>query len=192
MAMDGMKCNYKAIFALAIVAGIVFGAAAGYVTANYAMQKGPEEITKEFYSTEQLVSVSPSDYISDLKKGKSDGLAVDLRSASAYQSGHLVTSINIPAGGMTPTQLLGEFQKLPQDRPIIAYCYSSYCMLSRNVGKYLADNGIYVKHFTAGAYEIMRDYPDYVVNGTEPGALETNATYNPNACEPTVSNGFSC
>lgn len=192
MDMKGLKCDYKAIFALAIVAGMVFGAAAGYLAAGYAMQKSPAEITKEFYASEQIVSVSPSDYISDLKKGKSDGLAVDLRSKAAYEAGHLVTSVNIPAGDMTPTQLLGEFQKLPQDRPIIAYCYSSYCMLSRNVGKYLADNGIYIKHFTAGGYEIIRDYPDYVVNGSEPGEVQTNSTVNPNACEPTVSNGFSC
>ncbi|HQT45443.1 MAG TPA: rhodanese-like domain-containing protein, partial [Candidatus Micrarchaeota archaeon] len=137
-------------------------------------------------------SFSPADYIGDLKMGKSDGLVVDLRSKNKYAQGHLVTSVNIPAGELTPAQVLAAFQSLPHDRPIMTYCYSEYCMLSRHVGKYLADNGLYVMHFTAGSYEIARDYPGMVVNGTSPGTFKSNVTYNPNACSPTAAGGFSC
>jgi hypothetical protein len=81
------------------------------------------------------------------------------------------------------------FSKLPKEMPIITYCYSSYCMLSKNVGNYLASKGVFVKHLTAGRYEIDWDFQNYVVSGSKPG--ETNATYYPpTACAP--DGGFGC
>ena len=130
--------------------------------------------------------------LEDLAAGTLDGLVVDLRTPSEYAGGHLITAINIPVGSMDAKEAVDAFSKLPKNETVILYCYSEYCMLSRNVGNVLAQNGIYVKHMTAGWYEIQRDFQSYIVNGSQPG--ETNATlgYAANACAPTGNGEFSC
>jgi len=104
----------------------------------------------------------------------------------------MVTAINIPSGQMDTPQLVAAFSKLPKGTVAISYCYSSYCMLSRKVGKALADNGIYAKHLTAGWLEIARDYSGYVVNGTAPGGLSADQKINPLACDPRLGGEFGC
>ncbi len=153
--------------------------------------KSEAQIYREFYSSEKLVSVSPSDYIHDLEAGMQGGLLVDLRGSQEYAAGHLVTAVSIPAVEMDKAQLLAAFSKLPNDKPAITYCYSGYCMLSREVGMVLAENGIYAKHLTAGWYEIKRDFSAYIVNGTAPGFLNASATDVSGICIP-GKGGFSC
>jgi rhodanese-related sulfurtransferase len=177
--------------AICIAAAIIFGALSALVVLNYA-PKSQQQMIKEFYATETAVSVSPSDFIYDLKGGKVDGLVVDLRTPSAYQAGHLVTAVNVPAGAMSEAQLVAAFERLPTDKPVITYCYSEYCMLSRNVGKALSDNGIYVEHMTAGWYEIQRDFSNYTVNGSNPGMLNATENYTAGACDPSQGGEFGC
>lgn len=177
--------------AVCVIVSIITALAAAYAY-NNLFPKSDEQKIAEFYSTETAVSVSPSDYISDLNAGKIDGLLVDLRSANEYNSGHLVTAINIPAVEMNRSQLVFAFSKLPKDRPIITYCYSEYCMLSRNVGEALAENGIYAKHFTAGWYEIKRDFPQYIVNGTGAGDLSALPPTAGSSCSNTGNSTFHC
>ncbi|VVB98869.1 Rhodanese-like domain protein [uncultured archaeon] len=174
-----MKEGYK-LLALCFLAGAISGAVAS-IAINHFTPKSSEQMIAEFYATETAVGVSPADYAADLNSGILDGTAVDLRSAAEYNAGHLVTAVNIPAVSMDRAQVLAAFAALPKDKPIITYCYSGYCMLSRQVGNVLAENGMYVKHFTAGWYEINRDYPEYVVNGTQPGSWK-NATYVTGVC----------
>ncbi len=182
--------NWLRIVALCALISVVFGSL-GALAVQGLLPKSNNDLIREFYSAETAVSVSPSDYVSDLKAGKSDGLLVDLRSAGEYRAGHLVTAINVPAGGMDSAQLVAAFSRLPKGQTPITYCYSSYCMLSREVGHALADNGIYVKHLTAGWYEIKRDFSQYVVNGTAPGNLIPDANYTAGACDP-ARGEFGC
>jgi len=170
----------------AVVGIIVFSAASSLLTG------GDARAYRDFYATETLVSVSPSDYLYGLRTGKPPGLLVDLRTPSEYAAGHMVTAINIPAGQMTEAEVVAAFAKLPKNQTPINYCYSSYCMLSRNVGLALANHGIYAKHMTAGWLEIARDYSNFVVNGTAPGALNANQTINPLACDPSQGGEFGC
>lgn len=181
-----MKNEHKLLLAC-IFASIVFGALAAIFVLNY-LPKGNEQMIAEFYAAETAVGVSPADYVADLEAGILDGTAVDLRSRGEYAAGHLVTAVNIPAVEMNKKQVLEAFSGLPKDKPVITYCYSGYCMLSREVGHVLAENGIYAKHFTAGWYEIERDFSQYIVNGTEPGNWK-NATYSPGIC---VQGEFRC
>ena len=184
-----MKNEYRLI-ALCVLASVALSAVAAYLVANY-LPKSDAQAYSEFYSTETLVSVSPSDYLDDLKIGKMDGTPVDLRTKAEYEAGHLVTAVNVPATEMSTKQLVAAFSVLPQGKPFITYCYSSYCMLSRQVGNALAENGIYAKHFTAGWYEIQRDFSDYIVNGSEPGSLNASANYTGGVCMPGTGD-FRC
>lgn len=143
----------------------------------------------DYYNQEVLVSMSPTDYLREIKNGNTDLIAVDLRSAVEYNVSHLVTSINIPAGQLTSKQLIDAFNRLPKDKTAITYCYSSYCMLSKKVGKTLSENEIFVKHFTAGWLEIKRDYNDYVVSGMDPGKLTVTPS---GACSINDTAEFGC
>ena len=131
-----------------IVLLAVFSLLFGFVGAwAYSLTQGTqtnENLVFEYYQSENAVSVSPTDFIREMQNGRTPGLAVDLRSAAEYEKAHLASSVNIPASGMTPEQLVAAFKALPQDKPIITYCYSSYCMLSRKVGKTLSENGVFV------------------------------------------------
>ena len=170
----------------AIMGIITFSAATAFLSPSHT------DVFREFYATETAVSVSPSDYLYELRTGKQPGILVDLRTPAEYAAGHMVTAVNIPAGQMGAPQLVAAFSKLPRNATIINYCYSSYCMLSRNVGLALAENGIHAKHLTAGWLEIARDYPAFVVNGTVPGTLSANQTINPFACDPSLGGEFGC
>ena len=184
-----MKDEYKFI-ALCVLAGIVAGVATTIILNNF-LPKSEAQTYREFYATETLVSVSPSDYLDDLKAGKVDGTPVDLRTRAEYEAGHLVTAVNVPATEMSASQLVAAFAGLPQGKPFITYCYSSYCMLSREVGNALADNGIYAKHFTAGWYEMQRDFSQYIVNGSGAGSLNASANYTGGVCMPGTGD-FRC
>jgi len=170
----------------ALVGIITFAAITAFIPKSNA------DVFREFYSTETKVSVSPSDYLYELRTGKQPGILVDLRTPDAYKAGHMVSAINIPAGQMDTAQIVAAFSKLPKNATAINYCYSSDCMLSRNVGKALADNGIYAKHLTVGWLEIVRDNSAFVVNGTAPGTLSADQKINPLACDPSLGSEFGC
>ena len=172
--------------------GIFTFAVSSALLAPKAVQPSATDVFREFYATEIAVSVSPSDYLYELRTGKQPGILVDLRTPAEYAAGHMVTAVNIPAGQMTEEQLVAAFSKLPKNTTAINYCYSSYCMLSRSVGLALANNGIHAKHLTAGWLEIARDYSDYVVNGTAPGTLSADQKINPFACDPRLGGEFGC
>lgn len=145
---------------------------------------------KDYYAQETLVKMSPTEYLREIKNGNTSLLAVDLRSEAEYNTSHLVTSVNIPAGQMKSyLELIAAFDKLPKDKKIVVFCYSSYCMLSKTVGKTLSENGIFVQDFTAGWLEIKRDYNDYVVYGKEPGVLTVTSS---GACSINDTAEFGC
>ncbi|MEI7962119.1 MAG: rhodanese-like domain-containing protein [archaeon] len=188
--------NKNMLFVYLVVA-VVIGVVIGFAITNF-VPKSSTDLIKEFYATEVVSSMSPSDYVGDLSRGISDGLVVDLRSAAEYNAGHLVSAVSIPSVELDEATLLAEFKKLPKDKPIITYCYASYCMLSRHVGKYLSDNGIYAMHFTAGWYEITRDLNSYVVSGPSPGTLsgdlisvDNSTQNNPLVCSASGA-AFTC
>ena len=187
--MKGMKLDTRMLIAFIAIAATA-GALAGYAAGAFIPKSG-QQMIKDFYAVENAASVSPDDYVLSLSQGRPIGLAVDLRTASDYEAGHLVGAVNIPAGTMSAEQVVAAFRQLPKDRPIMTYCYSSDCMLSRNVGKTLSENGIFAKHMTSGWYEMNIEYPGYVVKGPAPGTF--NATLGaPNTCSPVAGGEFGC
>src|SRR3989338_9181964 len=185
-----MRFEHK-LAELCIAASFLFGALGAFAALSL-LPKSQGDAAREFYSTEVAFSVSPSDYMYELRHGRQTGLVVDLRSAGQYAENHLITAVNVPAGQMDEKQVVAAFRNLPGDKPFITYCYSSYCMLSRKVGDILAKNGIYAKHMTAGWYEIERDFGGYLVNGTGPGVLAVPENETGEACDPQGDGEFGC
>ncbi len=181
----------KYFLVLGLIAVAFISGALGALAVNSI--RSEHEVMRDFYLAETASSVSPAEFASGLSKGKVNAVMVDLRSPQAYANGHFLTAVNIPVADLTNDQIIAAFKALPQDKPVVTYCYSSYCMLSRNVGKFLSDNGIFVKHLTAGGKEIQSDYATYVVNGTAPGELDPNGKYSPDICPPNgLGNLGSC
>ncbi|MDP3741727.1 MAG: hypothetical protein Q8R15_00255, partial [Candidatus Micrarchaeota archaeon] len=99
-------------------------------------------------------------------------------------------------------RIVSEFQKLPQDKEVIMYCYSTPCMTGRKVGKMLVEHGIYVKHLGIGwndwryYWELwnhegewnVTSVMDYVASGSQPGSA--NVTHSSNSSCAVGS--FSC
>lgn len=171
-----------------LVIGVLLGGALTF--GSGMMMSSHDSMLKEFYAAEVASSMSPSEYAQALSQGKIIATMVDLRSKDAYESGHFAGAINIPVDLLTDSQIIETFQKLPNDPPIVTYCYSGYCMLSRKTGNFLAQNGIYVMHLSAGGLEINRDFADYVIKGKEPGSVPVT---NPNTgCPPNSVSGFGC
>ncbi len=184
------KMNYKYFIVFVFLAAFL-GVLVGTFLASSLLESNEARIA-DYYYTEHAVSVSPSTFVRDLQNGKVTALIVDLRSTSEYEKAHLVTSINIPASQMTSKDLVDAFRNLPTDKPIVTYCYSSYCTLSRSVGKTLADNGIYVKHLTAGWHEINRDFSDFLVSGSEPGIFANDSNIDSTVCSIDATGEFGC
>ena len=196
-----MKDTVKITFISAII-GALFGTFLTFFLLNYSLlnsqqsqAKTQEDLIEDFYLTENAVHISPHGLRKKMTKGIDDFVLVDLRSAQEYEKEHIIGAINIPAYSDPNTsaydekeRIIGEFQKLSQDKEIIVYCYSIPCMTGRKIGKMLTEEEIYVKQLGVGwnewryywdlwnhDMETKVDPQDYVTSGKAPGKLETKA-----------------
>jgi rhodanese-related sulfurtransferase len=122
------------------------------------------DLIKGFYDTENAVHVSPHGLRKMIDKNDTSYVLVDLRSPEEYIREHIVGAISIPAYRDRDTSsynvdfIVSEFSKLPKDKEVIVYCYSTPCMTGRKIGKLLADRGIFVKHLNIGWNEWRHDW----------------------------------
>jgi rhodanese-related sulfurtransferase len=105
---------------------------------------------KSFYNDEMSTIISPINVRSLIDKKDTNYILVDLRTQPEFDAEHIITAINVPAGSMDEKQLLAAFSSLPKDKQIIVYCYSASCTLGRQVGQFLANNGIFVRDMNVG------------------------------------------
>lgn len=193
--------------ALAIILGALSGAIAALLVVN--TEPGEDRLIKDFYLTENAVHVSPHSLRGKMDKGINDYILVDLRSQEEYEKEHIIGAINIPAYKDKDTsdygavdRIVGAFSKLPKDKDIIVYCYSTPCMTGRKIGKMLAEHGIYVKHLGIGWNEWryfwslwnhehewnITGVENYIGRGEDPGVPKT--TNNSKACP--IGGDFGC
>lgn len=173
------------IILLSLVGGFIGGAIA--VTSIIPSQN---RLIEEFYQVENAVHVSPHGVRKHIAEGKNDVTLVDLRSKEEYEREHIVGAYNIPAYSDPDhsayddvERIVSAFRALPQDKPIIVYCYSMPCMTGRKIGLMLTKHGIYVQHLGVGWNEWRHFWElwnhehewgttsvlDYVATGSEPG-----------------------
>ncbi|MBI4117760.1 MAG: rhodanese-like domain-containing protein [Parcubacteria group bacterium] len=187
-----------------IMIALLVGALSGTLTAKQIMKgfsftdkqptetatKSANDLIRDFYDTENAVHISPHSLRKKMDKGDESFILVDLRSGQEYEKEHIIGAINIPAYKDPNTsaydeveRIVGEFEKLPEGKEIIVYCYSIPCMTGRKIGKMLAGKDIYVKllgigwnewrHFwTLWNHELEWETTkpeDYISSGIEPG-----------------------
>lgn len=182
-----------------IVLAIIFGAVSGALVSYVMNTQTSEDRIKEFYMTENAIHVSPHHIRKGMDKGDDSFILVDLRSQEEYEREHIIGAISIPAykspdksAYSDVERIVTSFSKLPKDREIIVYCYSTPCMTGRKVGKMLADNDIYVQHLGIGWNEWRyfwtqwnhehewneTNVEDYISSGKEPGVPKINEVSN--------------
>jgi rhodanese-related sulfurtransferase len=144
---------------IAVMAAVLGGLVGGWIISYVEKPHKPtsQELIAEFYAVENAVHVSPHGLRRMMDKGDQSYILVDLRSPEEYEREHIIGAINIAAYKDPNTsayeeteRIVGEFTKLPKDKDIIVYCYSSACMTGRKIGKMLSENGIFVKHLGIG------------------------------------------
>jgi len=197
-------------FIISIILGILSASATSLLILNYQTPT-ENELIKDFYRIETAVHVSPHTIRKEMSKGEQNFILVDLRSREEYEKEHIIGAINIPAYKDPDTSAYGDkerivmaFSKLPKDKDIIVYCYSTACMTGRKIGAMLADNGIYVKHLGIGWNE-WRYYwnswnhehewektnvENYIQSGKEAGKYNQDDSEVHEACA--INNEFGC
>lgn len=198
-----MKNN---ILSTIIISALIGGLVGSLVTAIIlqSQKQTNQKLIKDFYLTENAVHVSPHTLRKKMDKGETNYTLVDLRSSQEYEKEHIITAINIPTYKDPNTsislegekqekeRIISQFKSLPKGQEIIVYCYSMPCMTGRKIGKFLAENGIYVKSLNIGwnewryfwslwnhDSETPTDGKDYIVFGKEPGKVKIKDTFSP-------------
>lgn len=207
-----MKLNKRegALVLLSVLLSLLVVGLFGYLYINKIEKGHKNQLVKDYYDIENLVSVSPHGLRLKMDQGQFEGILVDLRSAEEYEAGHITGAINIPAYKDRFTsdygaveRILGEFRKIEKDKEIIVYCYSVACMTGRKVGKMLADDGVFVKHLNIGWNEWKNDWKSwnhehewyttwpeqYITKGKEPGSVKVKKEFENKGCP---ADGFGC
>lgn len=111
----------------------------------------------EYYNHEVATNISAHGLRKKLDEWDNSFVIVDVRSEEEYIEWHIIWAISIPAytdrdniQAISNERILEAFKAIDPDKEIITYCYSSYCMTSRKIGSFLAENWVYVKHLTVG------------------------------------------
>ena len=197
----------KSTIIIAILFAVVVGVITSVLTINFVLNS-EKYLIRDFYLTENAVHVSPHSLRVKMDKSIDDYTLVDVRSKEEYEKEHIIGAISIPTykDKDTPAydeedRIISEFSKLPKDKEIIIYCYSTPCMSGRKIGKMLAENDIYVKQLGIGWNEwryywtLWNHEPewnstnvlDYVASSSEPGIPTTR-----NASSSCPLGGFGC
>ncbi|MBI4162405.1 MAG: rhodanese-like domain-containing protein [Candidatus Aenigmarchaeota archaeon] len=193
---------YSIVFIIGLIIGL---SAIAFEKEN--VSKSKEDLIKDFYLAENAVHVSPHSLRAKMDKVDNSFILVDLRSLEEYEKEHIIGAISIPAYSDKYTsdydkqRIVSEFRKLPSDKEIIVYCYSTPCMTGRKVGQMLAEEGIYVKSLNIGWNEWRYFWnlwnhehewnttiaADYIASGSEPGVPQQRS---PKGCP--ISGEFGC
>lgn len=156
-----------------------------------------EETIAEYYKAEVATSVSPHTLRLEMDKANTSFVVVDLRAKAAYAQGHITGAINIDASIDNKEEIVQQFKNIPEGKVVVTYCYTSACMLSRQIGNLLAENGVYVKHLTIGWVQWKYEWKswnspnewntnpeDYITVGEQPGTV-VKRTENLSSCTNT-------
>ena len=168
-----------------------------------AISKTAAEYRSDYYNSEAATLQSPHGLRLKIDEGNDSFILVDVRRNDFYQEGHIVGALNI-ATDRSEAEVLADFQTLKDENPskeLIIYCYSTSCLNGRKVGRFLANNGIYVKELSIGYNEWIQtpeiwNYPgeeynieDYIVTGKEPGVFDPITPARNTSCG---SEAFAC
>jgi rhodanese-related sulfurtransferase len=119
----------------------------GELTREYAVDAGGEQVARP-------------DLERRLKTG--EVYLIDVRPEVEYESGHLPGAVSLPVD-----ELPGRLDRLPRDRPIVAYCRGRYCLFADDAVALLREHGF-------DAHRLEGGWPEWLSEG-RPVAAEGKA-----------------
>lgn len=137
---------------ITIILSLIFGFVGAYAAIQINHPKEENQSSRIFntYEDEMATFISPTTVKKLIDEKNKDYVLVDLRSKPEYDKEHIISAINIPAVSMNTDQLVSAFKRIPKGKQIIVHCYSASCTLGRQVGKTLAEHGIFVQEMDVG------------------------------------------
>ena len=105
----------------------------------------PEEARMHFAS-KLTVETDAWDVKTDLERGRTDFVVIDVRSTEAYDGQHIAGAINLPYRSMTAETTA----RLPKDKLMVTYCWGPGCNGSTKGALKLAELGFRVKELIGG------------------------------------------
>jgi len=85
---------------------------------------GVQQVVRDYFEDRDALECIDADELRRRLRAK-DVIALDVRPADEYASGHIPGAVSIPLG-----ELELRLSELPPDRDIVAYCRGPYCVLS--------------------------------------------------------------
>jgi rhodanese-related sulfurtransferase len=124
----------------------------------------PEEAQKHF-AAKLAVETDAWDVKTDLERGRSDFVVIDVRSREDFDQRHIAGAINFPYRTMNAETTA----QLPKDKVMVTYCWHVGCNSSTRAALKLAALGFRVKELVGGLEYFIKD------GGQVEGTLENEA-----------------
>jgi rhodanese-related sulfurtransferase len=122
----------------------------------------PEEAQKHF-AAKLTVETDAWDVKTDLERGRSDFVVIDVRSREHYEQRHIAGAISFPYRSMNAETTA----QLPKDKVVVTYCWHSGCNASTKGALKLAALGFRVKELIGGLEYFIKE------GGQVEGTLES-------------------
>jgi len=205
-----------AVCSLIITAGVAVFAISSYQNAQQEIDELRTQVSElqpnnksnndwkhDYYKAASATLQSPHGLRLKLDRGDQSFVLVDVRRQDFYETGHIITAINITTD-RDAEEVYQDFVRLQEENPnkdIIIYCYSTSCLNGRKLGRFLAQKDLFVKELSIGFNEWQQshqiwNYPgevydinDYIVTGSEPGEYTPKSTNVNISCG---SEAFAC
>ncbi|NGM85050.1 rhodanese-like domain-containing protein [Paenibacillus sp. 7124] len=99
-----------------------------------------------YFNTRGVFETDVADVAHDLREGLLGFTLVDVRDARSYEEAHLPGAVSLPSGypGRSGAPAL------PQDRPLVVYCWGPACNGATKAAARLAAQGYQVKEMLGG------------------------------------------
>lgn len=100
----------------------------------------------EYLEMHLNLTISPMDYMGEIKNNPDDYFLVDVRNAPPHLKKEKIQgAVEIPLN-----EINQQLEKFPKDKQIVVYCWDTWCNMGKKASLSLLKNGYNVKEMTGG------------------------------------------
>lgn len=99
-----------------------------------------------FDAQDEVVPLAAEALLDRLQKG--DVTVIDVRPEDEFEAGHIPGAVSVPID-----DIMNQFESLPMDQQIVAYCRGRYCVYSLQAVNFLREQGFHAIRLEEGLQE---------------------------------------
>lgn len=99
-----------------------------------------------FDAQDEVVPLAAEALLDRLQKG--DVTVIDVRPEDEFEAGHIPGAVSVPVD-----DIMNQFESLPRDQQIVAYCRGRYCVYSLQAVNFLREQGFHAIRLEEGLQE---------------------------------------